>query len=353
MLRQYFQIALEALWIREFVRSVPSIALKLSLAALTVLAGLSPALAESTPTFVNPVDYGATFSGGHDDAPAWNKAVAAAEAGKLSIRAPCGKSLLTSPIRITSALTMDGGGAGCTLLVPATSGQAAIEVAGTAEVHLRDLGITCGAANQTGIRIAPASGVNNQGSEISSMRIRSCQIGVDFANAMTWSLHDCIIGAPRLVGAIGIRVANTTNGDAGDSTIHDNVISSGTPAAADSIGILQVSSGGLKLYSNKILGWAYGYALSLSPGVKTSDLLAYNNSVESITIAGFAFSRQKTGEFNNVVLTGNQFANTGTCVKNLSGRGYLSFVGITGNRLGCHTKVSLPGVTSVKLTGNF
>lgn len=92
----------------------------------------------------------------------------------------------------------------------------------------------------------------------------------------------------------------------------------------------------------------------MSPGAKTGDLLASNNSLETITVAGFAFNHLGADSFHNVVLTGNQFANCGAAVKNLAGRGYLFGVGITGNRLnGCKVGVSMPGVSNLKRAGNF
>jgi len=324
------------------------------LLAAAAAADAAPLASGSSATSINPVDYGVTFNGS-DDAPAWQAAVNAAIAQGLPIASPCGASSIGSTIVVGGSLKFSGGGLDCTTLRPLTAGRAAIAVTTQAAVTFEGFSIVCAAGGQTGILIAP-TGAANSGSSISRVRVSQCGTGYAMLNAAAWVLRDFFFNAPVGVASVGVSIANTQNVDVGDSVISGATISGLIPAFPGAIGILQYSSGGLKLSDSKIIGWDYGYLLSLASGAATSDLLISNNSFEWIAHGAIAFNHQGVGSFRNVAITGNQIGlggATSLCVQNGGGSGWLSYVGIVGNRLQCTNTISMAGVANLVSSGNF
>jgi hypothetical protein len=162
--------------------------------------------------------------------------------------------------------------------------------------------------------------------------------------------------APAGFASVGVSIANTENVDVGDSVISGVTISGLIPAFPGAIAILQYSSGGLKISDSKIIGWDYGYLLNLVAGAATSDLLINGNSFEWVAHGAIAFNHQAGGSFQNVAITGNQIGlggATSLCVQNGGGSGWLSYVGIVGNRMQCTNTISMPGVAYLVSSGNF
>jgi len=296
-----------------------------------------------TPTSINPKDYGVTFSGA-DDTAGWQNAVNAAVAQGLPLQAPCGTSTIYGEITVSGPLTFAGSGLGCTYIMLAASNQNAVLVNTTAAVTFRDFTLECLGSGDWGIYVDTPTGWN-QGSTFTHIQIAHCYVGIDFATAASWVIDGSIIYCDG-AGMLGIDVRNIPAPDSGDSTIVNSTLSSpGCP-----YGILQRQSGGLRIENNKIIGWQYGYRMDLWSS--TSDLFIIGNSFENSTYAALAFSRQ-SGTFSNIAITGNELSSSGYCIQGASGAGWLSSMGITGNRLICPSGLALGTIGNVVSSGNF
>lgn len=128
-------------------------------------------------------------------------------------------------------------------------------------------------------------------------------IGVAFERASLWKIIGCNFLACSLAG---VRVRNQHVSDAGDSVIMGCVFNN--PFTTGS-GVLQQSSGGLKIIGNKFLGGHSGYLLSYdSSNGGTSVLVIADNSIEQMAAAGLVFSNAAgSAAFTNVNITGNEF----------------------------------------------
>jgi hypothetical protein len=130
-------------------------------------------------------------------------------------------------------------------------------------------------------------------------------------SAADWTITNCIFN--QYVG-YGVYVSDTYNIDAGDSFIGNNCtfVTSITTAT----GVLQTSSGGLKIANSKFLGGAYGYYMAYTNvGGATVDLIITGNSLENQTVAAISFNRPSgTTVFGSVVIVGNEIAGQGTAV---------------------------------------
>lgn len=184
-----------------------------------------------------------------------------------------------------------------------------------------------------GITVGPASG------EVSGMRFFEMVMNnlpncVSFVRASLWSVI-----ALNCYGFTGtaLLVDNQNNGDSGDSSITDCEFTS--PGNNSANAIRQVSSGGLKITSNKFNNDGVGYLLDLGTvvgGVSTSDLMITGNSFEGSFFSAIQLQRQggSTATFQNVVIDGNQFlvaSTNGSGIYSVDSSGFLSNVAIGTN----------------------
>jgi len=149
----------------------------------------------------------------------------------------------------------------------------------------------------------PTSGTAQiEGTRFLSVLTQNSYSSVYFAQSFGFG-----IVASEFSGCINtcIYVANTVNGDNGDSSIVGGVISGQSGAT----GIHYVSSGGLKITGVKFLGGAYGILLDWNSTTNSSDLIISGSSIEGQSTAGIAAQRQagNTTTFGNLVVTGTEF----------------------------------------------
>lgn len=129
--------------------------------------------------------------------------------------------------------------------------------------------------------------------------------------------------------AAGIVVQNSYHADSGDSFIGGCTFN--TSFAGGSAGVVQASSGGLKLFGNKFLGGSYGYRLSFTGAMTTGDLMIVGNSFEQAALAAIVLERASgSNGFGAVTISGNQMAINPIGVY-VDGSGFLSQLAITGN----------------------
>jgi len=156
-----------------------------------------------------------------------------------------------------------------------------------------------------GILIEGSNSTNwNKQSLFRNLRIVGFWKGIYSKAGSAWVVDNCYIA----LNYYGVYVENVANGDAGDNTIVNSVISGN-----QSWGYLvyQTSSGGLRIENSKLLYGSYGIYLSINNA--TSNLIVVGNSIENqITQAIFLDSSVL---FFNVLITGNQFGGLGSSGK--------------------------------------
>jgi Pectate lyase superfamily protein len=184
--------------------------------------------------------------------------------------------------------------------------------------------------------------------DLRGLQISYFPINVDFVNASLWKMIGCDILGHTVAG---IRVNNTFENDAGDSLIMGNNIITSSKTAAQ---ILHISSGGLKIIGNKLLGGRDGYLMQYMGRNETSNLIISNNSIENFSGQAIKLNKVSGGlpTFRNIIISGNQISvslatPSASLIEN-DGGAWLQSVTITGNVF------QLPGVTNsfgIALTG--
>jgi hypothetical protein len=197
---------------------------------------------------------------------------------------------------------------------------------------------------------------NNSFSTFRNVTFSHSYIAIKSLKAMTLSISTCYFYGHQNAGVL---IQNNYNSDAGDSTIVDCVFSEAGPSAS---GILQYSSGGLKVLGTKILGGLYGIRLFLASTATTSILLVNGNSIEGYIMAAVSADLQAVGgTFTNVLINGNQFSsseyNGASGIVLNSVIGFLNNVNIAGNIItlpnGNSYGIVLGNIIGGCVTGNY
>jgi len=301
---------------------------------------------------VSVKDFGAVGDGVADDTAAMQ---AAHNTGKL-IYYPEGTYLFSPTVTIASG-GICGDGPTRTILTSADTGSSnLIKYTGALGSYSNvpvfkdftiqaDVSKTAGA----GIQVFPASGESSY-LDFRNVHFLYCPIGIDFVAASLWKIIGCDFLSYTIAG---VQVANTNSPDSGDSVISSCVFNN--PYTTGS-GILQKSSGGLKVVGNKFLGGLRGYTMALEGS--TSVLLITGNSFENMTGQDLVLSQTTGGTaFVNVAITGNEFSVGGVAIAT-DATSFLSEVVITGNNInmgaaGSNACVSLNTVTDFFIGGNI
>lgn len=220
-------------------------------------------------------------------------------------------------------------------------------VSGNAKFH--DFTLNGNSLKTTGAGLQFDSAANEVSyADLRGLQISYFPINVDFVNASLWKMIGCDILGHTVAG---VRVNNTYENDAGDSLIMGNNIITSSKTAAQ---ILHLSSGGLKIIGNKLLGARDGYSMQYTGKKETSVLILANNSIENFSGKAINFSKVSAGvpTFRNIIISGNQISvslatPTAVLIEN-EGGSWLQSMTITNNVF------QLPGVTSsygIALTG--
>lgn len=302
---------------------------------------------------INPLMFGALGNDAADDTAALVAWIAATAALGGSAHLPTGTYRISAGLSITAGMKIYGDGFWSIIrLMTATQNGFAINT--DYAVHISGLYLTIGVTKTDGAGIYVTAPTSNTGSTFKNLLIAGQFIGIDFVRAHIWSVSDnCNISDSVL---IGIRIQNTWNGDAGDSVIMGCVIAtSGSTVAA----INYLSSGGLKLIGNKILGHQYGVLFQLADGVSTSIFKIVGNSIESQSQACISLDHVgATGLMSLVSIVGNEFAGAPISIKVGGTRAWLFGLSIVGNTIllpagapGGGTGISLDRGNNVSISG--
>jgi len=177
-----------------------------------------------------------------------------------------------------------------------------------------------------------------------------CPTGIDFVRASLWKIIGCDFLAYTVAG---VQVANENAPDSGDSVIMGCVFNN--PYATGS-GVLQKSSGGLKIIGNKFLGGSRGYTMNLYG--TTSVFVFSGNSVENMVDQCMAFDQYPPNGalFKNIAITGNEFS-VGNVAIATGAATFIEEMVISGNVInmgatGSNASVSLVGVKNIIIGDN-
>jgi hypothetical protein len=251
---------------------------------------------------VSVKDFGAAGDGTTDDTAAMN----AAHATGAVVFYPAGTYKFSTLNPIAAGGIIGQGRAVTTLSSTDTSSNSLIAFNNSASVPIfRDFALFAPQSssipvkpNGAGILLDPSSGAFGA-AIFDNVTFAFIPIGIDFVAAFNWNITNCNFVAYNIAG---VQVANTNNPDEGDSFITSSLFNGVTTGA----GIVQNSSGGLKILGNKFLGGLSGYVMQLN-STSTGDLLIVGNSFENMSAQDIAFNREAgTGVFVNVVISSNQ-----------------------------------------------
>lgn len=287
---------------------------------------------------VSAKDFGALGNGVADDTVALQAAINACIARGAQLDLLKG-TYLHSGLSVNGALTIVGEGQDVTLLQCTSTTGTHISVDTTLSfriegVTFRTSGVATG--GQTINLTSSTPGTANQHSFIKDCTFNDQFICIKTAAAYLWKIEGCTF---NLYINTAVWVQNDYNPDAGDSTIYGGCVFAGQPTV-NSVGIRQLSSGGLKLIGNKFVQGGYGYLMQLAHGANTADLLINGNSIEGQLVAGIQLNRESGGptdmNFSSVEIVGNQLTSSPTGIPinlNDTDPGWLQGVVIDGNSI--------------------
>lgn len=231
---------------------------------------------------VTDAPFNADYTGATDSTAAINAAITqAVAAGQKFVNVPPGTYLISGTLNDTAGIALIGSGRNCTTITWSSTTLQAYAIATNNQAIVRDIlwaaPLNCTAGGC--ISLTGSGGGDNAFSQITGCEFSNgfTQISTTNAFAFQWTRN-------YLSGAVSAAmiVQNVVVPDAGDSEIDTFTISN---LGASAIGILQTSSGGLRINNGKILGGTQAIALNLLAGDATSILKVSNISAELQTSA--------------------------------------------------------------------
>ena len=304
-------------------------------------------LADRFVDIFNVKDFGAIGNGSTDDTAAIQAAITATQDSRGALYFPPGTYKVTSTLTITGSLRIYGEARYGTSITWTNTTLNVITVTTPNQVAFEGLTFTGPAVATAGAILTLTATANHN----SSSYIKNCTFVLGYnhivtTNAYVWVIDGCTFSAQV---NYGVYVSNTFNVDAGDSSIINCVFSGSTAGTA----ILQVSSGGLKIKNNKILSGSYAYRMVLASGAVTSICLIEGNSIELQTTASISAVTSGGGAaFTQLLVSGNQFAQTPKAVALNDAANFLKYISITGNTIALSSAASATGF-SITNASNF
>ena len=325
--------------------------------------------ASQTDYIANVIKYGALPSDNPADA-ATNKAAfqAAFNTGKL-VYVPKGIYYVNPGITTTGpGMIGDGPRASLVCVSGSFSGDLitwnGVGGPGVYGPLFRDFTVQTNVYSQTSgalLSVFPSSG-EVMGTYVENVFTNSGYDGLSLNNAPHFKVMGCYMSN---ASRAGIFVQNTVDVDSGDSAITSCTFGAGFYSSDDEqAGVLQYSSGGLKITNCKFLGGNYGYYMNaVLPTKGVGDLLISNCSIETNRYAGIRFAR-KSGSYGwgGIVIDGNQIgtptaaeATNSWCFLANDADSFINDLIISGNTFGVHNSNNSLGIDynqDIYITGN-
>jgi hypothetical protein len=271
----------------------------------------------------NVKDYGAICDGINDDTAAIQTTI---DENNL-IEFPAGKCFISNTLKINKSVVLRGVSRQLSGLKWTDISMNGVEIITNAQVQIQQM------AFHASLNAVAGNSVHITGDTVNAFStIKDCMFVGGWNQFYTTAAYAWILDGNYHYGYVnaGIVVRNTFNADWGDSTIVNSVMSGGGP---NSTSIYQISSGGLRIVNNKLLGGAYAYRWQFNGNEVTSDLIISNNSIENQTVAAMRFGTNTSISFANIVIDGNQFMNQPIVIAMDSANRFMSRVVINDNSM--------------------
>jgi len=272
---------------------------------------------------VSVKDFGAVGDGVADD----SVAMQAAHATGKVVYYPEGEYKFSSTITMSLGGIV-GSGLGTTYLVSTdTTSNNLFEYTGTTAGYFSGFQLQATAGKTVGAGIEIVTNTNdNAYSAFENVNFFQLPVGISFTKARLFKVIACNFISYTVAGCL---VANISNNDAGDSVISSCSFFGGSPTAH---GIVQYSSGGLKIIGNKFNDGATAYFLNYTVTSSTSILIIDGNSIENMVSAAISLQSTvaSTFTFNFVTISNNEIA---ICANGITTdtTGFISEMSVTGN----------------------
>jgi hypothetical protein len=248
---------------------------------------------------INVKTYGAVGDGLKDDTQAFKQAIDSA-AGEF-VEVPPGRYVIES-VTTDKPIKLVGSGWQASIIKSQKPDQDVFTTTSTGQCFIEKLGFISNVPRTGGayVKFDTAQGYNF-GSRISDCNFDSAFTGVNFVDAAGWVISGCYFTNYKTA----VQVANKNLPDAGDSSITESIFDAG---AIPGIGVLQNSSGGLRLTNNKFLNGTYHYLGEFDSASSTSILVISGNSFEWASACNMALNSRNLTTFGLVVVDGNEFS---------------------------------------------
>jgi hypothetical protein len=291
------------------------------------IAGRAPAVAQEYKSEdLHTKKFGCIGDGTTDDTAGFQAALNAATSSGNRLFIDPGTYLISSPLSISSGLTMLGAGVNLSIIMLATGTMDGIVITALSPVQLENFRVrgAPGATAGSLINVSPSS-ADAAYDAFRDLSLENGFIALNMGNAILWTVDRCVIDSPS---AGGVFVQSVSLPDGGDSSITNCIFRLGATGSC----IWQTSSGGLRIQNNKLLGGQHGYVLSLNAGAQTSNLVIVGNSFEQQVVDSITAINTSGPNFYNIIITGNQFAVTPFPINfNDPTPGFLNILSISGN----------------------
>ena len=248
---------------------------------------------------INVKTYGAVGDGLKDDTQAFKQAIDSA-AGEF-VEVPPGRYVIES-VTTDKPIKLVGSGWQASMIKSQKPDQDVFTTTSTGQCFIEKLGFFSTTPRTGGayVKFDTAQGYNF-GSRISDCNFDSAFTGINFVDAAGWVISGCYFTSYKTA----VQVANKNLPDAGDSSITESIFDAGN---AQGIGVLQNSSGGLRITNNKFLNGTYHYLGEFDSASSTSILVVSGNSFEWASACNMALNSRNLTTFGLVVVDGNEFS---------------------------------------------
>lgn len=288
-------------------------------------------------------DFGAVGDGSTDDATALQAAITAVQGTSVTLYVPPGNYKTTAGLAATGATRILGAGRYGTSIswTDLTLNVLTFTTPNPCSVESLSFSGPASASSGSVLTFTASGAAENAFSLVRDCIFAQGRKHIVTTKASSLGIENCYFSA---AAGNAVTIENQNNVDSGDSHISGCTFSGG---AAGTTSIYHVSSGGLRVTNNKILGAAYGYRMVLASGAATGVLVISGNSFENQTAAAIAAATLGGGAtYAGIVICGNHINNSPTPISFDDATAFLSRIRITGNDI----TLSSAGTVGITIT---
>lgn len=290
---------------------------------------------------ISVLDFGADPTGVADATSAIQAAINAVQGTETALYIPSGTYLVNNGLTATGSISLYGDGKNATFLTWTSLTLNVLSITTDNSINIEGITFQAPGSIVSGAFFGTSTAgavISLTGSSEANMysSIKNCRFIGGYNQFYTISAYGWVVDGNVFESYVnyGTYVSNTYQPDSGDSTIVNNFYTRpySSPVGVTSVGIYQVSSGGLRLINNKIVGGYRGYQLQKATSASTSVLIVTGNSIENAIDSAIVLNSDNTtpSQFANIAITGNEIFN---CNYGVYGTAYFNDIVITGNTI--------------------